>query len=120
VASYALNNFRAPEQYLPVGATATDSAGQTCGPATLGPLPLLSHINLNVNNASVYFSLMLTNDLSVVGFGAWQPETFLTPGYMVIQRFGVVGIRVRAAVKATNLPAGGTQAQVTVECVDLE
>lgn len=116
--SYSLNNFTAPDLYLPQGATVLNGAAVLTGPATLDSLPLLDHININVGNAAIYYSLQLVGGLSANKAGAFQPETFLIPGFLIIQRKGVVGIRIRAAVLATNLPPGGTQAQVTVEAVE--
>jgi hypothetical protein len=102
--SYALNNITAPDKY-----------GKT---STLDPLPVLDHINIDVTNQAIYWSIKQTNQLTTDLSGAWQPEVFMAPGSRSISRHGVVGIRIRAAVAAANLPAGSTQAQVTVEAVE--
>jgi hypothetical protein len=117
--SYSLNNFTAPDAYLAPGATGTNSRAQTTGPATLQMLPLLDHVNIDVANGGIYFSLLLANSLDAnASGGSWQPETFMLPGSKSLTRSGLVGIRVRAAVTGANLAAAATQAQVTVEAID--
>lgn len=101
--SFPINNLTAPDQY---GVT-----------STLYPLPLIDHINLDVTNGGIFWSIAQTNDLATEMSGAWQPEVFMGPGSRTISRENVVGVRFRAAVAAANLPAGSTQAQVTVEAV---
>lgn len=102
--SYAINNLTAPDQYTQAG--------------TLSPLPLLDHVNLDVANAAIYWSINQTNALTTDLSGSWQPEVFMLPGSRTLARVGMVGIRVRAAVKAANLPTGQPQAQVTVEAIE--
>lgn len=117
--SYALNNFTAPDKYLPPATTALNGAGVLTGPATLYPLPLLDHININVQNSAVYWSPFQTNALTTDLSGTAQQEVYLPPGFMLIQRANLVGIQVRAAVPALSLAVGVLQAQVTVEAVEL-
>ena len=113
--SYSLNNFSAPDRYLGPGQTVANGAGAATGPATLAFLPPVDHINLDVSNAAVFWSLMQTNELASPDTGTWQPETFMTPGSRVITRANVTGIRVRAAVAGQT---GTTLAQITVEAVE--
>lgn len=101
--SYALNNLTAPDQYTAA--------------STLDGLPVLDHVNLDVLNQPIFWSIKQTNDLTTDMSGAWQPEVFMAPGSRTITRAGVVGVRVRAAVPASSLPAGIGGAQVTVEAV---
>lgn len=119
MSSYSLNNFTAPDAYLAPGAVGSNSRSQVTGPATLQRLPLLDHINLDVSNSAVFYSLLLTNSLDPnAAGGSWQPDTFQIPASKTITRKGLVGIRIRAAVTGANLAATATQAQVTVEAVD--
>lgn len=115
--SYPLNNFTAPDAYLPPGATAGNGRGQTCGPATLQQLPPIDHVNIDVANTSIYWSIAQAAPLDANRAGTWQDETFMSPGSRTITRQGITGIRVRAAVTASLLPASVVQAQVTVEAV---
>lgn len=101
--SYMLNNITAPDQYQST--------------STLDNLPVLDHVNLDVSNQGIFWSLKQTSDLTTDITGAWQPEVYMLPGSRILDRDGVVGIRIRAAIAAANLPAGGSQAQVTVEAV---
>lgn len=102
--SFALNNITAPDKYV--------------GSSTLDQLPVLDHVNLDVSNGAIYWSVKQTNDLTTPLSGAWQPEVYMIQGSRTITRRGIVGIRIRAAVAAGSLPAGATQAQVTVEAVE--
>lgn len=101
--SYALNNLTAPDAYTQA--------------STLYPLPVLDHINLDVANQAIYWSICETNALTSDLSGAWQPEVFMAPGSRTIVRPNMIGIRVRAAVRASQLPVGQPQAQVTAEGV---
>lgn len=101
--SFALNNITAPDNYTPAG--------------TLDQLPILDHVNIDVTNSAIYWSIKQTTDLTTPYTGTWQPEVFMLPGSRTIARAGIVGIRIRAAVPAAGLPTGGSQAQVTVEAV---
>lgn len=117
--SYSLNNVTAPDIYLAAGQAGVNGVGAAVGPATLAFLPILDHINIDVVNGAIYFSLQQTNRLSSPNSGTFQPETFMAPGSRTITRVGVVGIRIRAAVLAVNLqPTSPGQAQVTVEAVE--
>ena len=102
--SYALNNVTAPDNY-------------TAG-STLDNLPPIDHVNLDVANGGIYWSIKQTNNLTTDLTGSWQPEVYMLPSSRTITRAGIVGIRVRAAVPAGSLPAGASQAQVTVEAVE--
>ncbi len=102
--SYPLNNITAPDQYTPA--------------STLFPLPVLDHINIDVANAAIYWSIAQSNDLTTNLSGAWQPEVFMLPGSRSITRLNMVGVRIRAAIPAAQLPTGSAQAQVTVEAVE--
>ena len=113
--SYPLNNITAPDVYLGAGQTAQNGAGAGTGPATLYPIPVLDHINIDVFNGSIYWSIAETNALTTDLSGAWQPEVFMAPGSRTITRPNIVGFRFRAAVLAVNL--AGLQAQVTAEAV---
>lgn len=102
--SYPLNNITAPDNYTAA--------------STLYPLPVLDHINLDVQNAAIYWSIAETNDLTTELSGSWQPEVFMIPGSRVITRPNIIGIRIRAAVPLAQIPAGSSQAQVTAEAVE--
>lgn len=104
MSSFALNNITAPDNYTAA--------------STLESLPVLDHVNLDVSNQAIYWSLKQSNDLATGVTGAWQPEVFMLPGSRVLRRQGMIGIRVRAATAAANLPTGATQAHVTVEAVE--
>lgn len=102
--SYMLNNITAPDNYTAA--------------STLDSLPPLDHINLDVANQAIFWSIKQTNDLTTDVTGAWQPEVYMSPGSRPLYRSGMVGIKVRAAKAAASLPAGAFQAQVTVEAVE--
>lgn len=101
--SFPINNLTAPDAYNQA--------------STLYPLPLLDHINIDVYNTSIFWSIAQTSQLSTDLSGAWQPEVFMAPGSRTIQRSNVVGVRFRAATPAASLPTGQAQAQVTIEAV---
>lgn len=102
--SFPINNLTAPDNY-----SAT---------STLYPLPTLSWVNIDVVNAAIYWSIAQGNPLTTDRSGTWQPEVFMLPGSRQIVRSAMVGIKFRAAVALANLPAGGQQAQVTIEAVE--
>jgi len=104
VPSYPINNLTAPDTYTAA--------------STLYPLPVLDHVNIDVNNQAIYWQIAQTNDLTTGLSGAWQPEVYMAPGSRTITRQGIVGFRFRAAVAAGSLPAGSVQAKVTVEAVE--
>jgi hypothetical protein len=102
MSSWSLNNITAPDNY-------------TAG-STLENLPILDHINIDVTNGGIFWQLKLAaNELE--SFGQWDTEVFMITASRTLDRPGMVGIRVRAAIPAAQLPAGSTQAQVTVEAV---
>lgn len=102
MSSWALNNITAPDAY---------NAG-----STLDLLPILDHVNLDVVNAAIYWQLKLS-DTGLEGQGQWDTEVFMLPGSRSLYRRGIVGIRIRAATPAAQLPSGSNQAQVTVEAI---
>jgi len=109
VPSWALNNITAPDSYT--------------NTSTLQNLPVLDHINIDVYNAAIYWQPKEVLGATNIGItapdtlGTWGTEVYMTPGSRSIIRPGLVGIRVRAAVLAANLPYGTSQAQTTIECV---
>ena len=107
MSSWSLNNITAPDAY-------------TSGPggSTLDNLPVLDHVNIDVANGGIFWQLKLAAPGPVAPeSGNWDNETFMLPGSRTLQRRGMVGIRVRAAVPVAQLPAGATQAAVTVEAI---
>lgn len=102
--AWAINNLTAPDNY--------SSA------STLQNLPYASAVNIDVANAAIYWQILVADKPSgLFTEGTWQEETFMLPGSRSIYRTGIRGFRFRAAVAAAQLPAGGTQAQVTAEAV---
>lgn len=112
MASFTLNNVTAPDAYTPGTPTPTQPVV-----ATLDLLPILDHVNIDVVNAAIYWSIKQVSSSDPVLGGSWQPEVFQLPGSRTIRRLGIVGIRFRAAIPAAQIPAGGFQAQVTIEAV---
>jgi hypothetical protein len=102
--SWALNNVTAPDAY---------SAA-----ATLDNLPFPTRLNIDVANQAIYWQLKQSTGSGLSTEGTWGQEVYMTPGSRTLFRSGVRGVRVRAAVTAANLPAGSTQAHVTVEAVE--
>lgn len=104
MSSWALNNIPAPDNYTAA--------------STLDQLPRLDHVNIDVVNGAIYWQLKLADPTSgLETTGQWDTEVFMLPGSKSLYRYGTVGIRIRAAIPAGQLPAGSTQAQVTVEAV---
>jgi hypothetical protein len=101
--SLAINNLTAPDTYTAA--------------STLYPLPLLDHINIDVQNAAIYWQIAETNPLTTVLSGAWNSEVFMIPGSRTLTRGSMVGVRFRAAIPTAQLPVGAIQAQVTIEAV---
>lgn len=99
--SYTINALTAPDSY----STAS----------TIENVPINS-IVLDVSNQGIYWQLKLS--LGTGSGGVWETsETYMLPGSRPIQSDTpgeIVGIRVRAAIPAANLPAGANQAIVTV------
>lgn len=74
----------------------------------------IKRIVLDVINQGIYWQLKR----AVGTTGVWEDtEVFMPPGSRVLSRGSITGIRVRAAIKAANLPAGSPQAVVTIEAV---
>ena len=78
----------------------------------------IDHFNLDVVNQSIYWQM---KQASRPGDGpqmaTWQAEVYMPPGSRVIRRRALVGARFRAAIPAAQLPAGVTQAIVTLEVI---
>jgi hypothetical protein len=101
---WALNNITAPDTYTPA--------------ATLDNLPGPSTINIDVANQAIYWQLRLLVGTGLATEGTWSQEIFMSPGSRSLNRSGVRGVRVRAAIPLATLQAqGAAQAQVTVEAV---
>lgn len=102
--AWAINNLTAPDSYT------TQS--------TLLNLPDITSINLDVANNAIYWQVQQVASRSGLFTEAtWQEATFMLPGSRSIYRPGIRGFRFQAATPAAQLPAGATQAQVTVEAV---
>jgi len=100
--SWALNNITAPDAYTAA--------------STLTNLKGVTRINLDVTNAGIYWQLQRSSHPSgLYTEGSWDTEVFMSSGSRSLFRGGITGFRVRAAVPAASLPAGVSQAQVTVE-----
>ena len=100
--SEALNAITAPDSYTPL--------------ASIQDTPI-SRILIDVVNQPIYWQLKRRSGGSPYA-GDWEGvEVYMLPGSRTIQRSGIVGIRVRAAIPAAQLPAGAFQAVVTVEAV---
>lgn len=102
--AWAINNLTAPDAY---------SAA-----STLDNLGGVSSVNLDVVNQAIVWQIkQVTSRSGLFTEGTWQEETFMLPGSRSIYRAGIRGIRFRASVPAAQLPAGASQAQVTIEAV---
>lgn len=105
--SFVINNLTAPD------IAPTDAS-------TRIHLPICDHINLDVYNSAIYWSVAEAQ----APFGQeqvwdWTDYVFMGPGSRTIYNrgAGIVGFRFYAAVLAANLPVGQLQAQVTAEIV---
>lgn len=95
--SAALNNVTAPDAYTPA--------------ATLS-CPATARVRLQVNNGAIYWQRGMRPPAG--GGVEWiEPEEFLLPTVASLDERCDV-IRVRAAVKAAELPTGSSPAQVTI------
>lgn len=99
--AWALNNITAPDAYSPA--------------STLLNLNGVTRINIDVTNQGIYWQLQRSTGSGLFTEGSWDQEVFMANGSRSLFRAGVTGVRVRAAVPAASLPAGSSQAQVTVE-----
>jgi hypothetical protein len=99
--AWALNNITAPDQY--------DDA------ATIQNINGVTRVNIDVANQAIFWSLKLAGGTGLYTEGTWDQEVFMLPGSRSLFRPGIVGIRVRAAIPAADLPSGASPAQVTVE-----
>lgn len=101
--SYNINALTAPDAYTTA--------------STLQNVPI-SSIMLDVANQAIYWQLQIRSPGQSNSAGIWEDtETYNTPGSRNISSDRdneITGIRFRAAVKAANLPAGATQAVVTI------
>ena len=101
----ALNAVTAPDQYNPK--VATLDTGQW-----------IEHFNLDVANQPIYWQM---KQASRPGDGpqmaTWQAEVYMLPGSRTIKRRAMTGAQFRAAIPAGQLPAGSSQAVVTLEVV---
>ena len=97
----ALNRITAPDAYT-VGSTIDTSRD-------------VDHINIDTANQAVYWQLKEYRPPLASRAADWTNEVYMPPGSRIIDRDGVTGIRVRAATPAAQIPAGQSQAVVTVE-----
>lgn len=105
MASWAINQQTAPDTF--------DTS------STLDKLPVLDHINIDVVNQGIYWQVKQAGAMDPSGLsGVWNPPVYMLPGSRTLQRAGMVGFRFYAATPAAKLPAGSSQAVVTVECVE--
>lgn len=97
--AYTLNAVTAPDHYTPA--------------ATIQGTPI-QRIIIDVVNQAIYWQIQD----ALLGQGTWQEdaETYMLPGSRVILE-PTTGVRIRAAIPAANLPAGATQAVVTVRAI---
>jgi len=99
--SIALNALQAPDQYTPL--------------STIEGVPII-RILLDVANQAIYWQLKI----AVPGGsqGNWESaEKYMLPGSRQINRAGICGVRIRAAIPFSQLPAGSVRAIATVEAV---
>lgn len=92
--NFALNNV-----------TTTDGYSD---PNTLDGLNPCQRVNIDVNNAAIYWQIR--QSIQETQIGNWSQEVFMSPGSRTISRQNIVGVRVRSA-------AAGVAAQVTIEAV---
>ena len=100
----ALNAVTAPDNYT--------------GASTIDGGQFIEHFNIDVANQAIYWQM---KQASRIGDGpqmaTWQAEVQMLPGSRTIKRAAMTGARFRAAIPAASLPAGSTQAIVTLEVV---
>lgn len=100
----ARNAVTAPDQY---SAASTLDGGQ-----------FIKWFNLDVANQAIYWQAKQVNRIGDnPQMATWQAEVYMTPASRTINRPGLVGARFRAAIAAASLPAGSSQAVVTLEVV---
>jgi len=99
----SLNNVTAPDAYTQA--------------ATIDSGMFVDRINLDVANQAIIWQLKESARGGPPGQASWQAEVLMLPGSRTLTRPFVTGLRFRAATLAANLPAGATQAAVTVELV---
>lgn len=94
--SGALNNVTAPDTYT---AASTLSCAAT------------ARVRLQINNQAIYWKRGHQN----AGGGGvfYEPEEFILPGLYSLEELCDV-VAIRAATPLAQIPAGGTQAQVTL------
>lgn len=85
--------------------------------STIAPGRAVDHINISVSNQGIFWQLFEYTQPQSARAGYNTSEVFMPPGSVTIDREGICGIRVRAAIAAASLPAGQAQAVVSVEAV---
>ena len=100
----ALNAITAPDAYA---TTSTIDGGQ-----------FIDHFNIDVANQAIYWQMkQASRPFDGPQMATWQAEVYMLPGSRTITRPAMTGARFRAATPAASLPAGATQAVVTLEVV---
>lgn len=99
--AWAMNNITAPDQYADA--------------STLENVNGVTRVNIDVANQAIYWQLKIAGGSGLYSEGSWDQEVFMLPGSRSLFRPRIQGIRIRAAIPAAQLPAGGSPAQVTVE-----
>lgn len=95
----SLNAITAPDQYTVA--------------ATIEDVPIAKMV-IDVVNAAIYWQPKIAVPQGG-NSGCWDgTETYLIPSSKQITRPDLIGVRVRAAIPAAQLPSGGLQAVVTV------
>lgn len=85
--------------------------------STIDPGRQIDRVIIDVANQGIYRALKeFTGNLSPAA-GYWGGEVYQAPGSRVVTRSTLCGVRFRAAIPAAQLPAGQSQAVVTVEAV---
>lgn len=104
----SINGLTAPDQYT---AASTIDTGQG-----------MRRFVLDVVNQAIYWQAKInpnprgTGAREIAG-AQWQQEVQMIPGSRVISRPGLAGVRFRAVTPLASIPAGQSQAVVTVEAV---
>jgi len=97
----AINVLTAPDTYTPA--------------STLDTGNFVDHFNIDVYNQGIYWSIRQGHPRQSPGMAQWGPDVYMAPGSRTINRLWLVGMRFRAAIPAAQLPAGTSQAIVTLE-----
>ncbi len=99
----AINNITAPDNYTQQ--------------STIDPGRKIDYLTLIVANQGIFFTLKEYTPPQEARAGYDTAEVYMPPGSRTIDRDTLCGIKVRAAIAAGSLPAGSSQAVVTVEAV---